>query len=153
MLPSQKLGSAHPHAVEPIYWHLVAVKASAAFKGPFKEFELFKPQLPRTSLTAPYHKCCTSLVAQERICLQCRRPGFKPWGGRIPWKRGWQPTPVFLPGEFHGQRSQADYSPRGHRESDTTQWHTFTLLPSPHQVLVRLALLKAGKKVQILVWE
>jgi len=39
--------------------------------------------------------------------------------GRFPWRREWQPTPVFLPGEFHGQRSLADYSPRGHKESDT----------------------------------
>ena len=41
----------------------------------------------------------------KRICLQCRRPGFDPWVGRIPWRREWQPTPVFLPGETHGQRS------------------------------------------------
>ena len=39
-----------------------------------------------------------------KICLQCTRPGFDPWVGKIPWKRKWQPTPVFLPGEFHGQR-------------------------------------------------
>ena len=39
---------------------------------------------------------------------------------KIPWRRAWQPTPVFLPGESHGQRSMAGYSPRGHSESDTT---------------------------------
>ena len=33
------------------------------------------------------------------------RDGFKPWVGKIPWRRAWQPTPVFLPGESHGQRS------------------------------------------------
>jgi len=37
------------------------------------------------------------------INLQCRRPGFAPWVRKIPWRREWQPTPVFLPGEFHGQ--------------------------------------------------
>ena len=37
--------------------------------------------------------------------LQCRRPGFDPWVGKIPWRREWLPTPEFLPGEFHGQRS------------------------------------------------
>ena len=48
----------------------------------------------------------TWLLAQmQRICLQCRRPRFKPWVGRIPWRREWQPTPIFLPGEIHGQRS------------------------------------------------
>ena len=40
-----------------------------------------------------------SLVAQWRICLQCRRPRFHPWVRKIPWNRKWQPTPVFLPGE------------------------------------------------------
>ena len=34
----------------------------------------------------------------KRICLQCGRPGFDPWVGKIPWRRAWQPTPVFLPG-------------------------------------------------------
>ena len=41
----------------------------------------------------------------ERICLQCRRPGFDPCVRKIPWRRDWQPTPVVLPGELHGQRS------------------------------------------------
>ena len=45
------------------------------------------------------------------ICLQCRRPGFNPRVGKIPWRRKWQPTPVLLPEEFHGQRSLVDYSP------------------------------------------
>ena len=48
------------------------------------------------------------LVAQwKRIHLQCRRRGFNPWVRKIPWQRAWQPTPVFLPGEFHGQKSLA----------------------------------------------
>jgi len=38
-----------------------------------------------------------------------------PWVGKIPWRRAWQPTPIFLPGEFHGQRSLAGYSPWGQR--------------------------------------
>ena len=37
--------------------------------------------------------------------------GFDPWVGKIPYRRAWQPTPVFLPGESHGQRSLASYSP------------------------------------------
>ena len=39
------------------------------------------------------------------VCLQCGRPGFDPWVGKIPWRRKWQPTPVLLPGESHGRRS------------------------------------------------
>jgi len=38
------------------------------------------------------------------------RGRFDPWVGKIPWRRAWQPTPVFLPGESHGQRSLAGYS-------------------------------------------
>ena len=56
-------------------------------------------------------------------CRRCRRHGLDPWVGRIPWRRAWRPTPVFLPGESHGQKSLAGYSPWGHRESDTTE-HT-----------------------------
>ena len=48
-----------------------------------------------------------SLVAQQkRICLPMQeRCGFDPWVGKIPWRREWKPTPIFLPGESHGQRS------------------------------------------------
>ena len=38
-------------------------------------------------------------------CLQCRRPDFTSWVGKIPWRKEWQPTSVSLPGEFQGQRS------------------------------------------------
>ena len=58
-----------------------------------------------------------------KILLQCRRHGFNLWVKKIPRRRAWQPTPVFLPGESHGQRSLVGYSPRGHKESDTTE-HT-----------------------------
>ena len=60
----------------------------------------------------------------KKVCLRCRRRrrhGFDPWVGKIPWRRAWQPTPVSLPGESHGQRSQAGYSPWGCKESDTTE--------------------------------
>ena len=46
---------------------------------------------------------------------------FNPWVGKIPWSRKWQPTPVFLPRNFQGQRNLAGYSPWDHRESDTTE--------------------------------
>ena len=48
-------------------------------------------------------------------------PGSDPWVGKIPWRRKWQPTPVFLPGEFHGQRNLTGYSLWGHKELDTTE--------------------------------
>ena len=46
---------------------------------------------------------------------------MNPWVGKIPWRRKWQPTPVFLPGESHGQRSLVGYSPWGPKESDMTE--------------------------------
>ena len=51
-------------------------------------------------------------------CRRCKRHGFNPWVGKIPWKRAQQSTPVFLPGEFHGQRNLVGYSPWGRKESD-----------------------------------
>ena len=48
----------------------------------------------------------------------------------MPWRRAWQPTPVLVPGEPHGQGSLAGYSPWGHKESDTTE--RLTLALSPH---------------------
>ena len=47
---------------------------------------------------------------KESVC-QCRRSRFNPWVGKIPWRRKWQPTLLFFPGEFHGQRSLGGYSP------------------------------------------
>jgi len=44
-------------------------------------------------------------------CKRCKRYRFDPWFGKIPWRRAWQPPPVLLPGESHGQRSLAGYSP------------------------------------------
>ena len=63
-------------------------------------------------------------LRQLRICLQCRRPRFNPWVRKIPWRREWLPTPGFLPGEFHGQKSLVGYNPRSCKESDTTEWLT-----------------------------
>ena len=57
---------------------------------------------------------------KKKTLLPIRRCGFDPWVGTIPWRRKWQPTSVFLPGESHGQRSLvAGYSPWGHTKSDT----------------------------------
>ena len=47
--------------------------------------------------------------------------GFDPWVRKIPWRRAWQPTAVFLPGECHGQRSLMGCSPWGHTELDTAE--------------------------------
>ena len=59
-----------------------------------------------------------------RICLQCERPRFDSWVGKIHLRREWLPTPVFLPEEFRGQRSLVGYSPWGCKELVTTEWLT-----------------------------
>ena len=83
-------------------------------------------------------------------CRRHKRCGFDPWVGKIPWRRAWQPTPVFLPAEFHGQWSSAGYSQWGHKESDTTErltlwlseWNVINLYlfkkPHCHVFLIRL---------------
>ena len=55
------------------------------------------------------------------ICLQCGRPGFDPWVGKIPWRRERLSTPVFWPGEFYGL-----CRPWGGKESDMTEWLSLT---------------------------
>ena len=54
-------------------------------------------------------------------CRRLRRLGFNPWVRNIPWRRKWQPAPVFLPGKLQGQRSLAGYSPWDRRESDVAE--------------------------------
>ena len=63
------------------------------------------------------------------------RPRFGPWVGKIPWKRERLLTPVFLPGESHGQRSLVRYSPWGRKESDMTE--QLTPLPSEKMAIER----------------
>ena len=61
---------------------------------------------------------------REELACQCRRPKrceFNSWVKKIPWRRKGQPTPVFLPGELHGQRSLAGGSLWGRKDSDTTE--------------------------------
>ena len=86
-----------------------------------------------TTDTWPCHGCCNLGRWRSYWCL-----GLPQWlsnkkppamqetpvrslGQKIPWRRAWQPTPVFLPGESHGQRSFMGYSPQGHKELDMTE--------------------------------
>ena len=71
-------------------WLLCSFLGGASGKEPFRQFRIHK------------------------------RWGFDPWVGKMPWRRAQRPTPVFLPGESHGQRGLMGCSPQGGRESDTT---------------------------------
>ena len=99
------------------------------------------PRRTRTGGWAP-RACVPALVLlpgpQEAETLptpasspQCGRPGFDSWVGKIPWRRKWQPTLVFLPGESHRQRSLAAYSPWGLKESDMTDTYSHS-----HRILL-----------------
>ena len=65
------------------------------------------------------------LTSKESTCnagATCRRRGFHPWVMKIPWRRKWQPAPVFLPGEFYGRRSlSGGYNLWGQKELDTIE--------------------------------
>ena len=88
------------------------------------------PSLKCSESTSP-NPCAYSGGARgEEPTCQCRRHKrreFDPWVGKIPWKRAWQPTPVFLPGRVHGQRSLVGYSQWDRKESDTTEQLTLSL--------------------------
>ena len=66
------------------------------------------------------------LISQIGI-LYIKVPKFNPWVRKTPWRRAWQHTPIFLPGEFHGQRSLEGYSQWGCKESDMSKWLTLSL--------------------------
>ena len=91
--------------------------------------------------------CCHSASAQVgfpcgsagKESVQFWRPGSNPWVGKTPWRRERLPNPVFWPGEFHGV-----YSPRSHKESDTTEW--FSLLESSINRSLKNILLKIRKE-------
>ena len=74
------------------------------------------------------------------------RHRFDPWVGKIPWSRKWQHAPVFLPEKSHGQRSLADYSPWGCKESDTIE-HTHIT----ESLIIRLFFLLQLDKVKTLL--
>ena len=76
----------------------------------------------------------------------CNARDSLPWVGKIPWRRERQPTPVFLPGEFHGESSLTEYSPQGHKESERTEaaehshTHTCISLSNMHLRFFHLSL-------------
>ena len=75
-----------------------------------------RPQLSQ------FHLHQASLVTQWVKSLSAmKKTRVQSWVRKIPWRRKWQPTPVFLPGEFHGQRNLVGYSPWGHKDSDIAE--------------------------------
>jgi len=82
--------------------------------------------MPRSGIAGSYDSSWgipAEASSKEPAC-QCRRHKrctFNPWVGMIPWRRAWQPTPGFLPGRSHEQRSLVSYGPQDLRELDMTE--------------------------------
>ena len=77
------------------------------------------------------------LSGKESGC-QSKRHEFDPCVRKISWRRKWQPTPVFLPGKSHGQKSMSGYSPWGHkrvRQNLVTKQHQVSAMYIYHQAL------------------
>ena len=90
----------------------------------------------------------TWLSGKESAC-QYRNHRYDPWIAKIPWRRKWQPTPVFLPGKFHGQRSLVGYSPWGNKESDMTEHSTHTAF---FMVQFSHPYMTTGKTIALTIW-
>ena len=86
------------------------VKSTENVSNPFISYKLLR-RAPQVAL----------VVKPTCRCRRQKRRGFSPWVRKIPWRTAWQPTPVFLPGESHGQRSLEGHSPQGYKESDMTE--------------------------------
>ena len=131
-------------AIKPVchsYWSLCTPepglinkrKLSPSNKDPDNKKKINKYTVFSKNLNGPVRKLNSCIcmhpgfpggpVGKEPACQRRRhkRRGFDPGVGEISWKKAWQPTPVFLPREFHGQRSLMGYSPWGWKESDTTE--------------------------------
>ena len=112
----------------------VAISFSNAWKWKVKVKSLSRVQLLVTPWTEAYQGSPSMGFSRQEYWSgvplpspPCRKPGFYSWVGKFLWRREWQSTPVFLPGEFHGQRSLVGYSPWGHDWA--TNIHTHIGLP------------------------
>ena len=98
---------------EDIHWH----KQKQMYIKKQISSQLFKGSVKVLMLHNWLHLLLETLYGELGVGVWRYR--FDPWVRKIPWTRKWQPTPVFLPGEFHGQRSPAD--PWGHTEKGITE--------------------------------
>ena len=102
------------HRVAPLAWRLYVHLLNV-----FVLEVVFCEQVNIVLFCLYLHRFSSSSDGKESAC-NAGDPGFGPWVRRIPWRRKWQSTPVFLPGEFHGQRSLVGYSLWCCKESDMT---------------------------------
>ena len=112
-------------------FHVLAIVNRAAMKigvhmSFWIRFFIFSQYMPRSGIAGSYDSSWgipAGASSKEPAC-QCRRHKrctFNPWVGMIPWRRAWQPTPGFLPGRSHEQRSLVSYGPQDLKELNTTE--------------------------------
>ena len=98
-------------------WH-AAIHGVAKSQTRLSDFHFSTLIISARSLGLPLAQWLKKKKKSAGLCRRCR---FDLWVRKIPWRREWQPTSVFLSGESHRQRSLAGYNPWGRRESDTTE--------------------------------
>ena len=122
MLPSLLIGSYSPPHTSGKY-PLIKCFSNLSSEGTCQGSEWFN--LLPSKFYAWFNSSYDSLVAHMVKNLPAMQETWvHPWVRKIPWRRAWQPTPLFLRGESHGQRSLVGYSPWGHKVPNTTEWLT-----------------------------
>ena len=99
----------------PRLWALALERSSELLKHCFLAGEITHPRAINCFLGGASGKECAGQYQRRR----CKRHRFDSWVWKIPWRRKWQSTLVFLPGKFYAQRSLSGYRPQSHKESDT----------------------------------
>ena len=108
----------HKEGWAPKNWCFWTVMLEMTLETPLdcKETKLVNPKGNQSWIFTGSADAGIPLWLRQGVGLQCWRPMFNPWVGKISWRRIWQPTPVFLPGRSHGWRSMAGYISWGHKE-------------------------------------
>ena len=108
-----------------------------------RQFEIFPWSLEDFEAHVRLQWQLLSLYCGKESDCQCRRCEFNPWVGKIPWRKKWQPTPVFLPGKSHGQRSLAGYSPWDCRVNSRIHFSSFMCLIYSLKLLTSIFFIKS----------
>ena len=117
----------HLHNVDLLFLLTYLLSAYSSLRLEMQYFMWLRTGLNHLALDTSSAALWDSLVSQMVQNLPTmRETWFDPWVKKIPWRREWLPTPIFLPEELHGQRSLVCYSPWGRKESDRTEQLTHT---------------------------
>ena len=117
---------------------------------------IYRKHLPITNIDWAFIfslPSCAIGIEPDCQCRRRKRHWFNPWVGKIPSRRKWQPTPVFLSREYRGQRSLVGYSPWGCKESDTTEQLTLHAMLSFLPYFITGSSATGNQKEIIMSWQ